>query len=59
MTDLNYGYTIEELYVDGSFMKEYIIKNGYPEGTTSSEWLFIGEMAVYRPYLPLYCTGMI
>ena len=53
------GYTWTEL-MEGSKRCADEIKNGnFPiEGTTEKDYMIIGDMVVYTPYIPLYSTEL-
>lgn len=54
------GYTLKEIIDGGRKVKREIDKTGkYPKGTTKSEWMFIGDIAVYCPYIPLFQTPQL
>lgn len=53
------GFTFKEMIEGGQSIKKKIDETGeYPEGTTKEDWMFIGDVAVYTPYIPLFQTPL-
>lgn len=53
------SHTIQELFDGGRAMKKQIDETGeYPFGSTKEEWIFIGDIAIYKPYIPLQMTPL-
>lgn len=50
------GCTMEELMANGRALADKIRKGEIPEGTSPSEWMIVGGIAVHMPYVPLYQT---
>tara|TARA_R110000868_G_C10584604_1_gene738962 strand:+ start:161 stop:373 length:213 start_codon:yes stop_codon:yes gene_type:complete len=54
------GYTFDEYIEGGKLLASEIKKGNFPiEGTTEKDYMIIGEVAVYKPYFPLYTTPSI
>lgn len=51
------GYKFSDFIEGGRKIKKQIEETGkYPFSSSASEWMFIGDMAVYMPYIPLQQT---
>ena len=53
------SHTIQELLDGSRAIKKQIDETGeYPFSSSKEEWMFIGDMAIYKPYIPLQMTPL-
>lgn len=55
-SELEAGSTFNEMMENSKKIKQFIDKGIYPEGTSKSDWMIVGDYAVYTPYIPLMMT---
>ena len=54
------GYTLNEMLESSRILASEIKKDNFPiEGTTEKDYMIVGDIAVYTPYIPLYTTPLI
>ena len=54
------GYTLNEMLESSRIIASEIKKGKFPiEGTTEKDYMIVGDIAVYKPYIPLYTTPLI
>lgn len=51
------GHTLKEILENGTRLAKDILEGKIPEGTSRSDWMIVGNLAVYTPYIPLFCTN--
>ena len=52
------GYTFNEMMEGGRIAKRMLDEGKVPiEGTTKEDYMIVGDIAIYTPYIPLYITG--
>lgn len=53
------GYTFNDSLEGGKILASQIKNGNFPiEGTTEKDYMIIGDIAVYTPYIPLYTTPL-
>lgn len=50
------GYTLSEMIEGGRLVAKDLNEGKIPAGTTLQDWEIIGDIAVYKPYIPLYTS---
>lgn len=53
------GYTFSQYLEGGRALSRSIAIDEIPEGTSKSEYMIVGDIAVYTPYIPLMQTPEI
>lgn len=53
------GCTIVQYVENGRQVADQISSGTYPAGTSETDWMIVGGVAVYKPYVPLYVTGPV
>lgn len=51
------GYTFQELMDNSCKVKKLLDEGKFPiEGTTKDDYMIIGDLAIYKPFIPLQIT---